>query len=283
MQDSVKIWLEKAPYSGALGVQVDSLSDTSARFTLPYKDENSNPGKVLHGGVAASMICLGGQAVARLALGEEAAPWHTCALQVNYLAAAIDQAIVGEARLLRKGKELCHTEVRITSDQGKPIAEGIATVRGRFGKRETPGAVARGDDGGSDPGQMGPHLNMIPFIKRLGLTVEQMAGGQSRVCMPFQETNADDGRDVHEGPILALLDTAGAMAAWAVTGYGPYKASTVGIQAQMLGSRITGDLTAYGRVVHRDNEIFWSDVEIATVTDGRIAARGTVLYRIIVP
>ena len=42
-----------------------------------------------------------------------------------------------------------------------------------------------------------------------------------------------------------------------------------------------GDLVAYGRCVQQDNEIFWSDVEVASAADGRVSARGTVLYRIV--
>ena len=47
----------------------------------------------------------------RLVLGEESGPWHTCALQVGYLAAAIDEDVVASATLLREGKQ---TEVDVT-------------------------------------------------------------------------------------------------------------------------------------------------------------------------
>ena len=81
--------------------------------------------------------------------------------------------------------------------------------------------------------------------------------------------------------MLALLDTAGAMAAWAETGPGRFKASTPSIQAQVLGPPPRDDLVAYGRVAQRDREIFWCDVEVAGQSDGRVCARGTVIYRII--
>jgi len=38
---------------------------------------------------------------------------------------------------------------------------------------------------------------------------------------------------------------------------------------------------AYGRCVENDNEIYWSDVEVASASDGRVTARGCVLYRIV--
>ena len=42
-----------------------------------------------------------------------------------------------------------------------------------------------------------------------------------------------------------------------------------------------GDLVAYGRCIQNDNEIYWSDVEVASAADGQVNARGTVLYRIV--
>ena len=86
---------------------------------------------------------------------------------------------------------------------------------------------------------------------------------------------------MHEGAVLALLDTTGAMASWAETGPGRYKASTPSIQAQVLAPPPAGDLVAYGRVRQRDQEFFWSDVEVAGAAEGRLLARGTVFYRIL--
>ena len=86
---------------------------------------------------------------------------------------------------------------------------------------------------------------------------------------------------MHEGAVLALLDTAGAMASWAAIEIGPFRAGTPALQAQILAPAPKGDLVAYGRNVHRDAESFWSDVEIAGAADGRVCARGSVLYRIV--
>ena len=99
--------------------------------------------------------------------------------------------------------------------------------------------------------------------------------------MPLQESNGDADGGVHEGAVLALLDTTGAMASWAETGPGRFKASTPSMQAQLLAPPAREDLVGYGRVVQRDRELFWSDVEIASAVDARVYARGTVIYRIL--
>ncbi len=277
----VRNWIEKSPLSAAMGVGLETVSEQGARLVLPYLEANSNPGKALHGGCAATLGAIGGQVVARAALGEAAAPFHTIGMQVNYLAAAINEGIVAEAKLLRRGKELVFVEVDVSTDGGKSIAHITTSVRGRFGAEPPELAVSPGDHGESDPGKMGPHLHTMPFIGSRGIFCEHMAGGTSRLIMPFRESNADENGGVHEGAVLALMDTTGAMASWAETGPGRFKASTPSMQARILTSPRNEDLIGYGKMVQRDNEILWSDVEVVNASDATIVARGTVIYRIV--
>ena len=279
--EHVADWIRGSGYSVALGVEASNLKEDAASLRLPYSDENSNPGRALHGGCAASLGAIGGQAVARAALGPESGPWHTLGLQVNYLAAAIGETVLAEARLLRRGKEICFVEVDVATEAGKPIAHVTSAVRGRFGEPPSELAISSGDHGQSDPGRMGPHIGQIPFIGNRGIAVEHMVGGTSRLVMPWRDANGDASGGLHEGAVLALLDTTGAMASWAESGPGRYKASTPAIQAQILAPVPRGDLVAYGSCRQRDREIFWSDVEVADAAQGRVCARGTVIYRIV--
>ena len=281
MTEPVRRWVEESPYTAALGVRVGELSRERVVLELPFDEANSNPGKALHGGCAASLAAVGGQAVTRLALGAESGPWHTCALQVGYLAAAIDEDVVARATLLREGKQLCFVAVEVATGAGKPIAHASSVVRARLSAPAAELHRCAGDDGASDPGRMGPLIGQLPFVAGRGISVEHMMGGRSRLRMPQRAENADASGGVHEGALLALLDTTGAMAAWAETGPGRFKASTPAMQAQILAPGPKGDLVAYGRTCQRDGELLWSDAEIATTADGRVIARGTVVYRIV--
>src|SRR3990172_3985936 len=60
-------WIEKSPYTATLGIALESISEEAATLVLPFKDENSNPGRALHGGCAASLAIAGAQALARTA------------------------------------------------------------------------------------------------------------------------------------------------------------------------------------------------------------------------
>jgi uncharacterized protein (TIGR00369 family) len=275
----------ESPYAEALGVEIESVDAERALLRLPFREVNANPGGALHGGVAASLAVIGANAVTRAALGAESGPWHTAGLHVSYLAAAINEAVTAQVRLLRRGKELCFLEVEVATADGKAIAHASVAVRARQGKPPALTHQSAGDDGETAPGPMGERVGKLGFIGGRGITVELMKEGRSRLRMPWRAANGaapDRAAGTHEGAALALLDTAGAMAAWAETGPGPYKASTPAIQTQVLAPPPAADLVAFGRVIERDDEMFWSEVEVAEVSSLRVCARGVVLYRIVV-
>ena len=280
--DHVRKWVEESGYGASLGVRLEALSEHEARLALPFQQANSNPGNALHGGCAASLGVIGAQAVARAALGAEAGPFHTASLQVSYLAAAIGEDVTAQATLLRRGKELVFVLVEVDRPDGKPIAHVTATLRGRFGA--SPPALVRsaGDHGESDPGTMGPHIGKMSYASSRGLHVEHMTGGTSRITLPNSAANADGDGGQHEGAVLALLDTTGAMAAWAETGPGPYKASTPALQARFFGAPMNEDLVAYGRMLQRDGEALFNEVEGVGRESGLVYATASVLYRIVI-
>ena len=164
--EPVRRWIEASPYSAALGVRVRELASERVVLELPFAERNSNPGKALHGGCAASLAAIGGQAVTRLALGEASGPWHTCALQVDYLAAAIDEDVVASATLLREGKQLCFAAVEIAT-RGRQ-ADRARHQRGARAPRRPGGGVAalRGRRRRRRSGPDGPAIGQIPFIAR---------------------------------------------------------------------------------------------------------------------
>ncbi len=279
--DFVREWVEQSPYAASLGVRLTALNDESAAFLLPFNEVNANPGGALHGGVYASLSSIGGHTLARASLGEASGPWHTIGFQINYLAAAINEDVIGEAKLLRRGKELCFVEVTTCTGDGKPTGHATLAMRGRMGMAPAQMVKSPLDHGLAEVGPMGKMLKSANFIAARGLNVEHMANSTARISMPEITANADLNGGHHEGAVLALLDTAGAMAAWAETGMGNYKASTAAIQAQLHRPQPKGELVSYARMVNRDSEIFWSHVDVAERASGDLIAQGTVLYRIV--
>lgn len=147
MKEFVESWIEESAYCRSLGVTLSEISAERAVLKLPFNEANANPGGPLHGGVAASLCGMASQAVARRALGEPSGPWHTAGLQVNYLAAAVGEDVEAEAVLLRRGRELCFTNVNVRTTDGKPIANATTTVRARQGKPSLASERVERDEG----------------------------------------------------------------------------------------------------------------------------------------
>jgi len=280
---------EGAPYNRSLGVRVEAIEPERVRLRVPYKDENSNPGKALHGGVAASVIDLAGVLAAwtgiREAPGLESG---TLDLSVNYLAAAIGEDIVATAEVLRRGKEIVYADVDVRNDAGKRIAKGLVTYRAvaQPGVRDRQ-LSRRPEPVGEEPGDVPPlarALVAVPFIARLGMAITRMRDGRALVSMPFKPENAERDGTVHEGALAALLDTAGAMASWSIVGLDfRYKASTVGIHVSYHAPARGEEVVADARTLRRDNEIFLNAVTLSGRGSGRVVATGSVTYRIVVP
>jgi len=275
------------PYARSLGVVVEAVDAERARIRIPYKDENSNPGRALHGGVPASAIDIAGVLAASAGKDGAGLETGTLDLSVLYLAAAIGEDIVAEAEVLRRGKELSYVDVEVRTDAGKRIAKGLVTHRAAPASSNR--QLARSPDGSADPGagevpQLARAIVATPFIARLGLRIERMHDGRSRIVMPFAAQNGDLAGAVHEGALAALLDTTGAMASWSVAGLDlRYKASTVGIHLTYHRPARGEDVVGHAVTLRRNDEIFLNLVTLVGARSGAVVATGSVTYRIVVP
>ena len=282
---------ESMPYNRRLGVRVEAGSADAVRIRVPYKDENSNPGRALHGGVPASAIDIAGTLAAWAGLEDRPGLRSgTLDLSVDYLAAAIGEDIVAEARVLRRGKEIVYADVEVANDAGKMIAKGLVTHRA-IDPAAHPGWDARQlvrspdlpSEGPADVPLLARALVSVPFMARLGMSIDRMADGTATIRMPFLDDNADGEGAVHEGALAALLDTTGAMASWSIVGLDlRHKASTVGIHLSYPGRAVREEVSGYGRTLRRDNEIFLNTVTVVGRSSGQVVATGSVTYRIVV-
>ena len=274
------------PYCRELGLAVVDVGEGEVRLRLPYDDKNSNPGQALHGGVAASMIDIAGRLAAATGFeGDTAA--GAVDVTVNYLAAAIGEEILATGKVLRRGKEISYAEVDVTTTSAKPVAKGLVTTR-TVPAGETTRDFAGGADASTlEPGEvskLGKAFMKVPFIARLGMRNERMQDGTARVLMPWTPANAAGGDAVHEGAMIALIDTSAAMASWSITGLDfSFKASTVAVHANFCAEARGEDVVALARTLRRKEEIFWNEVTVVGASSGALIAHGDVVYRIVVP
>ena len=276
------------PYCARLGIVVEAIALDRARVRVPYQDENSNPGRALHGGVPASTIDIAGVLAAATGLGDGPVfDAGTLDLSVDYLAAAIGEDIVAEAEVLRRGKEIVYADVDVRNDGGKRIAKGLVTYRAldRPPAGQERQRVTRAEPtaaGGQVP-KLARALVSVPFMASLGLAITHMHDGQAVIRMPLTPDKTDHEGAIHEGALAALLDTTGAMASWSIAGLDlRYKASTVGIHVS-YHAPARGDVIAEARTWRRNDEIFLNQATVSERGSGLVVATGTVTYRIVVP
>lgn len=285
VQEAVGSWLDATPYCRALGIELVASSPTRCEFRLPFNPKNANHTGRLHGGVAASLTAVAGEAVARVSLGPSSGPWYTVDVQINYLSAARAETLFVVANVGQKGRDLCFSDVEIRTEDGRLIAQAVSLVLGRHDpdNRKAHGKVAAqlADMPRSGPVLTGHRIRRNPFIAERGMDMTLQEGGHCVVTMPCTSSNASLGGGIHEGAALSLLDTAGAMACFPLVAKPSERAVTPSIQAQFLARPPAAGIEARAKVVQRDDVLFWVDVELGANEQFDVFAKGTVIYRIV--
>ena len=119
------------PFAAQLGMELVEASDGYAKVRLPFKKENTTAADALHGGAIASLIDTTG-AMAAWTTAQIATPRYfgsTVGVNVNYLSGVIGEDAFAEGRVLKRGKEIIYSDVRVLSAQGKLCAQGTVVYR----------------------------------------------------------------------------------------------------------------------------------------------------------
>ena len=120
-----------------------------------------------------------------------------------------------------------------------------------------------------------------PYLSWLGLCFERYEPDDVVLRLPFRPELTNDGTYYHGGVIAAVLDTAGAAAAWSNHDFSKgVRASTVSMSVQYVGAAKQSDLVCHGRVVRRGRELTFTEI---TAGDGAgaVVAHGVQTYRIV--
>src|SRR6478736_954407 len=88
-------FLKHSPFVLHLGIRLVEIEPDRARLAMPYREE------------LATIV----------------------GLSVDFLAAAQGQQVIAEARVLRRGRNLCFCDVDVTDAGGRLVAKGIVTYK----------------------------------------------------------------------------------------------------------------------------------------------------------
>lgn len=119
------------PFAAHLGLEFVEGSEGYVKLRLPFKKENTTAADALHGGAIATLIDTTGS-MAAWATSEIGNPRYfgsTVAVTANYLSGVIGEDCEAVGRVLKRGKEIVYSDVRVTNTAGKICAQGSVIYR----------------------------------------------------------------------------------------------------------------------------------------------------------
>jgi uncharacterized protein (TIGR00369 family) len=119
------------PFAGHIGMEFAEGGEGWVRLRLPFKKENTTNADALHGGAIATLIDTTGSMAAWTTseIGNPRFFGSTVSVSVNYLSGIIGQECFAEGRVLKRGKEIIYSDVRVTTADGKLCAQGNVIYR----------------------------------------------------------------------------------------------------------------------------------------------------------
>lgn len=116
--------MASSPFQVRVGFRLEEARSGFARVRLPYDDANTTAQQALHGGAIAATAEVAGALAAWSAGDSDPATdaGRTLACDVSYIAGALGEDVFGEGEVLRRGKEVVYSSVRVVNGAGKLLA-----------------------------------------------------------------------------------------------------------------------------------------------------------------
>ena len=118
-RDLIGQFLEHSPFAVSLGIRVDSLETDVATLLLPFRDDVTTAGEVVHGGAISTLVDTAATA-ASWCHEFKTIPqrWGTASLTVDFLRPAKVRDLRATARVVRRGRRMCFCQVEATDEDG---------------------------------------------------------------------------------------------------------------------------------------------------------------------
>jgi uncharacterized protein (TIGR00369 family) len=129
-REVIEQFIPHSPLVGHLGMRLESIGSDEATLVLPFRPELATIDDIVHGGAIASLIDTAGMAATWADDAEpESLAGSTVTLNVNYTAAARGQDLTARAVVVRRGRSLVFSEVKVTEPTGRLVATGNVVQR----------------------------------------------------------------------------------------------------------------------------------------------------------
>jgi len=118
-----------APFPKFLGMRFEEVRLDYGRLSLPYRPELNQPAGMVHGGVIASMIDTVVVGPLMSALDAPPRKLLTIDLHIHYFDAGIEEDLVAEGWVRRRGRTIAFVSAEVATASGKTLAAGNMAYR----------------------------------------------------------------------------------------------------------------------------------------------------------
>ncbi|MCJ7492793.1 MAG: PaaI family thioesterase [Deltaproteobacteria bacterium] len=118
--------VETAPYYQLLQITLDQIDEGFARFRMPFRKELTQAYGVVHGGAITSLADTA-VAFALMTLIQPGERVTTAEFKINFLSSVHSGEMIGEARIVNKGRRLVMADMEVKKEDGQLIAKGMGT------------------------------------------------------------------------------------------------------------------------------------------------------------
>jgi uncharacterized protein (TIGR00369 family) len=121
------IYQDEVAFNRLIGLRIQEWDTRGVRFEVPFRHDLTSHLSTFHGGVLATLVdaAAGGAVLAGhdFAFGSR---MSTVSMTVNFIASAPGEGLVARAECTRRGRNLHHVHVIVTSSKTqKTLAEGV--------------------------------------------------------------------------------------------------------------------------------------------------------------
>src|SRR5687767_1964256 len=126
----IRQWFDVSPFNKHVGLKLGRLERDRAEVVLPFSPSLPTLADVVHGGAISTLADTAATVVSWTGVDEPTDfRGATVALTVEFLAAARGKDLTATARVLRRGRAICFSEVDVTEPDGNLVAKALATYK----------------------------------------------------------------------------------------------------------------------------------------------------------
>ncbi len=119
-----------SPYGRLLGLRLETCEPDRVVVRLPYRTDVTTIGDTVHGGAIAGLVDSAATAAFWAKSGlPSSSRGTTIGFSLSFLSAGRGVDLIADARVRRRGREICNGEVTVRDPKGAEVAQAIVTYK----------------------------------------------------------------------------------------------------------------------------------------------------------